>query len=153
MANSIRETIILKFLSLAAGITVANGYNTNMGSNVCRAEAQIDEASLPAVNVIPGAEEAVQEYTKDHITATVQLEGFVKHGTSNSSVIAEQILADLRKRFTLAATVVSEFWPICQSVRYLGGGSNTYASAGAEVTGFMIQVEVRYITLEGNPYA
>lgn len=154
MANSIRETIIAKFVTNGANILTTGGYNTSMGSKVYRAAGEIDESFCPCLNVIPGPETAEQQYETDRMHMMVQIEGFVKHGSSNTSTIAEQILADLRKCFTMKQrTIPGAGWGnAVEAIYYRGGGLDTYAKAGESITGFMIRVEVTYTTAMGDPY-
>lgn len=157
MSDSIRETIIKKFISLAAGIRTASGYNTNIGASVKRAEPQIDQTALPASNIVPSHEvglSAGDTYDSDLMRMTIQAEGLVAHGSTDASVMYEMILADLRKCFTCKqhdiATVFGNIG--IDSVYYRGTAEPYLKSVGAEVTGAAISLQVTYRTAMGDPY-
>lgn len=157
MADPIRETIIKKFIALAATIRTASGYQTNIGANVNRAEAQIDQSAIPASNIVPSHEAGLSggdTYDSDLMRMTIQAEGLVAHGSTDASVMYEMILADLRKRFTCKQhDITTVFGDIgIDSVYYRGTAEPYLKAVGAEVTGCAILLQVTYRTAMGDPY-
>lgn len=153
MTDTIREQIIGKFIDRAAFLTVANGYNSDMGRNVLRAVRDLGESDLPCLVVWPLPEESEQRYGKDYITMQMRLGSFVAHGDQNSSAVAEQILGDLRKCFIDPAIFASAYGGLVDDIEYTSGGTDAFAQAGEEVTGNNIVLSVKYHTLTGNPYS
>jgi hypothetical protein len=97
--NTIREKIILAILAKLAEAITTNQYTLNCGSNVFRCRRNVDpETTVPEVpcfNVWPQSEEVTKEYGKARHVMPVRVEGIAEFGTSNPSVIAEQMLGDL----------------------------------------------------------
>ena len=152
MTDTIREQIIGKFTARAAMLTVANGFNSDMGLNVLRAVRDLGPSDPPCLVVWPLPEESEQRYGKDYIAMQVRIEGFLIHGDQNSSVVAEIILGDLRKCFTDPAAFASAYGGLVDELEYVSGGTDTFAQAGEEFTGNNIVLSVRYHTLTGDPY-
>ena len=123
MPDSIREQIIQRFLALAAGILTASGFETNIGASVFRAAGELDLAALPAINIIPQGEEAIQQYGRDHLTMRLQAEAFVAHGDLNPSVVSEQLLAVLRRGFTSPTLKATGYSPVAITEDFEGTAS------------------------------
>jgi len=152
MTDTIREQIIGKFTARAGAITVENGFESDMGQNVLRAVRDLMVSDPPCLVVWPLSETSEPEYRKEVITMQVRIEGFIAHGSSNSSAIAEVILGDLRKCFTDLSIFDSAYGGLIEDIAYASGGSESFAQAGEEVTGNNIVLSVKYHTLTGDPY-
>lgn len=157
MANTIREQIIDSIVDELEDITVANGFNSDMGSNVKRAIRLIDKDNLPAVAVFPLTEDNEPLPGKNNLTMSVRLEALAKFGSVNPSVMAEKLLGDLIKRMTnptLNAVVGADIaGGLAEKVQYLEGGVDDYPEAGKYTIGVYATFNVNYKTLIGNPYA
>lgn len=164
MTDTIREQIISNgIMTVLAGTTVANGYNTDIGKNVLRAiQPGVDD--LPVCVAWPGDEEVEQVFGKNKCVMPVRVEGIVKRaeygysgmaylGETNPSVAAEKILGDLIKCLTDPATIASTTNSLGDSVKYTGGGPGEYPEPGSELAGAYVNIEISYKTLTGNPYA
>lgn len=158
--NTIREIIILDFLARAAGITVANGYNTDIGANVLRARKKVDPDEVPVAVVIPGAEKATAKYGELSCVMTMRVEGIVDFGASDPSVVSEQILGDLKKCFlapenklTSPVSGWSRSPDYIDSIGYTGGGTEEYPDDGQVTVGAYVSFEVSYTTKLNDPYS
>lgn len=149
MADSTRETIIKAFMTRAATIT-GTGYNHAMGSHVYRAIKAVDPGCLPAIVVWPQRETVDRrEFGKYRVTMPIIIEAMAAFGATNASVVAEQLLADVRKAF-ISTTALSA---LIDDVQYAEGGPSEYPDAGQEVVGVQATFTVQYLTTINNPYA
>jgi hypothetical protein len=148
MADSTRETIIKAFLTRAA--TITTGYNVPMGANVYRATKDVDPSCLPAIIIWPQPEATEnREFGKYLLKMPVKVEAISLFGTSNPSVIAEQMLADLRKAF-MGTTTMSA---LIENIQYSGGGTDDYPDAEHLTVGAYALFTVTYFSTISNPYA
>lgn len=157
--QTVREHIIQDFITRLGVITVANGYNTNMGNKVIRAGRNITDADVPAVNVRPRSDvsTSLQSYGVTAITMEILLEGVMAYGATNPSVIAEEILGDLYACIMVPAD--TRYVPITGwdpqyviAINYLSGGPDNYPSEEAKIIGSAALFEVVYEIQTGNPY-
>lgn len=158
--NTIREIIILDYLARAAVITVANGYNTGIGANVIRARKKLDPDELPGTVVIPGPEKSEAKYGQNACKMIMRVEGIVDFGTSDPSVVSEQILGDLKKCFLDPANQLTS--PVSgwsrspdyiDSIVYTEGGTQEYPDEGQVTVGAFVTFEVGYTTKLNDPYS
>lgn len=163
--DTIREIIIKSFLTRMAVITTANGYNTNIGSEVLRAEKNIDPRDLPACDLWPGTEKGENRYGQTACTMQMKIEGIVKRpkignppALENASITSEKILGDLKKcilsRYN-ATTSPPTGWnrsAYIDDIVYTGGGTDEYPDEGMQTAGAYITVDVTYTTKIDDPY-
>ena len=162
--NTIRELIILEFLARAAVIVNTGSpqaYSTNIGTNIIRARKSLDPDELPAVVIWPLPEENTNAYGKCKHTMQIRADGIAKFGTTDQSVIGEQILGDLIKCFTSttwdrrrpkATSPVTYDSPYAESIVYTSGGTDSTLEDGAVAVGSQATFTVTYWTKIGNPY-
>jgi hypothetical protein len=100
MTDSIREQIITAVEAKLAYILTSKGFLTECGTNIHRVRKALDQAELPACNIIPKAETPNREYGNDAMTMRLRVEALSVFGTSNPSEIAEKMLADLNECMT-----------------------------------------------------
>ena len=153
MSDTIREQIISAIETKLADITVANGYNTDIGKEVLRARKNVDPDSLPAVVIWPLPEIVERKSGKYICTMRTRLEGLMKFEENNPSVISEQILGDLialmadpAKRSTLTAGLADD-------VFYSEGGTDDYPEEKDISVGASAIFAVIYKIKIGNPYS
>ncbi|MEN6375583.1 MAG: hypothetical protein ABFD75_12515 [Smithella sp.] len=163
--DTIRETIIQDFLSRLAVITTANGYNTNIGAKVLRAQKGVDPGDLPISDLWPGAEKGEDIYGQTDCKMQMKIEGIAKRtlvgsppALENASVIAEKILGDLKKCILAqydTTTSPPTGWnrsAYIDSLVYTGGGTDEYPDESMQTAGAYITVDVTYHTKKGDPY-
>jgi len=139
MTTTIREQIILAVLSKVSQIRTANGYNTDCGATVLRAVKLVDPDKLPLTSVWPQPEEAVKEYGKMICSMPIRIEGLLKYGDSNPSVMAEAMLGDIIENilgiaWTVPFTAGSTEIKVGNTITGETGGATGYV-CGVEVTG------------------
>ena len=148
MADSIRELIIKDLGVQLAKVTVANGYQFDMGVPE-RAKKAIDTRAYPLSVYFPQPEDNERKFGKDSITTFIRVESHMLIGTANASVLQEKMLADLRKNLTNPG----DKWTIhTDDYAYLGGGPAEQPEAADKATAVYLLVEVKYKTNIGDPY-
>lgn len=147
MSDTIRELIILDFLSRASGITKANGYKTDIGTHVERCR---HIPPSPSVNIWPRPETSSKVYGIQKSVMPITIEGNAAYGSTNSSALAEQILGDLKRAFTDPAWARSPNY--IDAIDYVGGGTENYPDEEDHVTGASALFHVSYSTVIGDPY-
>lgn len=158
--DTIRELIILDFMSRLADITVAHGYNTDCGkTNVLRVRKMVDPDELPAIVVWPLPEKAEVEYGALNCAMTIRVEGIARFGAVNPSVVAEQILGDLKKCILAPENLLTSppaGWSrspdYIDGIVYTGGGTDEYPEEGALSVGAFATFDVTYHTKLETPY-
>jgi hypothetical protein len=146
VSDTKRELIIQACLVRAASITTANGYNTDMGLNTFRAISKIDPSRLPACIVYPFSETAERVGGGEYLcTMPLRAEAVALTGITNPSVLAEQMLGDMRQAFmgTQITTLIEE-------IAYTSGGTNDYAkNDSVSVTA---NFTIKYFSTKSTPY-
>ena len=123
MSDTKRELIIQACLARAATITTANGYNTDMGLNIFRAISKIDPSRLPACVIYPLTETAERIGGGEYLcTMPLRAEAVALTGITNPSVLAEQMLGDMRQAF-MGTTITT----LIEEIDYTSGGTNDYS--------------------------
>lgn len=99
--TTVRERIILAMLAQVAKILDENGYNTDLGAVLFRAQKFINPDYMPYAVVWPGRETAViDEYGKINCAMPVKIECISEYAPDNISVIAEKMLGDITENVT-----------------------------------------------------
>jgi hypothetical protein len=157
--DTIREIIIQDFIARLAVITAANGYNTDIGATVLRAQKGVDPDELPVCDVWPQPEKSENKYGQSACTMSLKIEGVVKFLAENPSVVAEKILGDLKKCILSqynATTSPPAGWnrsSYIDDIVYTGGGTDEYPDEGSVSVGAYINVDVTYTTKLDDPYS
>ncbi len=146
MSDTKRELIIQACLARAATIITANGYNTDIGLNIFRAISKIDPTRLPACIVYPFSETAERVGGGEYLcTMPLRAEAVALTGITNPSVLAEQMLGDMRQAFmgTPITTLLEE-------MAYTSGGTNDYTkNDSVSVTA---NFTIKYFSTISSPY-
>lgn len=151
MSNTIREKILQQILARLAVITIANGCQTGVGTNVVRARRSIDPDELPAAVLWPRPETAEEIYGRTRCAMPVRVEGLAAMGSGNASVISEKILGDLVKCLVSSAWVRSPEY--ITDIAYRGGGTETYPAEGETAVGTYADFIITYETKIGDPFS
>lgn len=93
--STIREQIIAALVTRLGTIQTTAGYATNIGNNALRAVHVPDEAQLDYVTAWPRPEEVTRKYGKNICTMPVKIEAAALFGSTDPSVMIEQLLGDL----------------------------------------------------------
>ena len=147
MADTIREQIISAYETQLASWKTSNGYNIGCGANVFRAVQHVDPDALPAVVINPRSEEVIQRYGVNVCEMVLQINAFAEIGTTNPSVIQEQLLGDAIKNMSGAVSTKTK------SVIYKAGGPAQVPTDEDTITAVFAEFTVTYNTLAGDPYS
>ena len=151
MSDTIREQIIAAIVAKLAGITTANGYNTDIGRFVRRVR-HFENDDRPGISVIPRPEEASKIHGKARMVMPVAVEGNMKFGDENPSVTAEKILGDLRTLMEAQAAADDPTGGLADFIEYTAGGTDEYPEPGHFRVGCYAVYNITYKTLAGDPY-
>ncbi len=156
MADTVRELCIQEIVARLGVITIAGGYNTDIGAFVARASRQlvpdVSPAQIPGCNVFPHPETAAAKYGEHVCTMQVVIEAQASYETDNPSVVSEQMLGDLKKAL-LDPSWRNDLSPnYIDAVRYISGGADSYPDEENLVVGTKIMIAVQYTEAIGNPY-
>ena len=147
MADSIREQIMASFAARLAAITVANGYQTDIGDNVVRARRSFLEEDLPAISVIDGAE--TFDRRGGSVLVSVPIEVHVIRNTTTHGSDCNKTLADVYQ--------CVESWDfktagLIDSIEYQQGEPE-YPEDGSDVLKVVSRFLLKYNLVKGDPYS
>jgi hypothetical protein len=146
MSDTKRELIIQACLARATTITTANGYNTDMGLNTFRAISKIDPSRLPACIVYPFSETAERVGGGEYLcTMPLRAEAVALTGIINPSVLAEQMLGDMRQAF-----MRSSITALIEEIAYTSGGTNDYTKNDS--VSVIANFTIKYFSTISTPY-
>jgi hypothetical protein len=147
VSDTIRELIIQEFHGCAESITVAKGYNTDLGLNTYRAITKVDSSRLPALVIYPLTETAERVGGGEYLcTMPLRVEAIAQTGITNPSVLAEQMLGDLREVF-----MREPFSHLIEDIAYVSGGTNDYSKNDSVLV--TANFTIKYFTTITSPYA
>lgn len=150
MADTIREQIIAAYVTRLASWTTAGGFNHNCGASVFRMAPYIDPGDVPAGNLFPQVEEVTQKYGFNTCSMMVRVEGTAEVGTTNPSVIQEQLLGDAIKIMTDPDVAVTS---LIEDILYVSGGPDSVPKGEDTTVCVFAEFKIVYNTLSGNPYS
>lgn len=123
MSDTRRERIIQAIETRLSTVTVANGFETDIGLNVFRAITKIDPTLLPACSIFPFVETSEKIGGGEYLCSmSVKIEAVALVGSENPSVISEMILGGIRKAMT-GLSISS----LIEEIVYTSGGTNDYS--------------------------
>ena len=146
MSDTKRERIIKAIETRMATITIANGYNTEIGKNVFRAIPKIDPSQLPACDIFPLTETTERIGGGNYLcTMALNIVAIAKTESQNPSVLSEQILGDIRM-----ALAGLSFSSDAEDVSYASGGTNDYSNK--ETVSVTVNFIIKYFSKINDPY-
>lgn len=91
--------IALHLTELLAGITKANGYETDIGANVYRGKRKIDDSHVPCAVLLEGEDKpgGTQGPASQQVTQSYVLGGYAPCNADQPNDTAHQIIADIKK--------------------------------------------------------
>lgn len=158
MAATIREKIIAGISTNLATITVANGYNTDIGANVQRSAKFGNTDNLDGVIITPGDDTpGIPVHRRDALVMEVILQAGAKFDllltrklwTEDASKKQEELIGDLRKVMGVAIAGVT-----VKGVQYTGGGPREMPELreGEMFAVVQLTFDIRYQTKIHDPY-
>ena len=159
--DSIRERIIQELKFVGGKLTIAEGFNSDCGSDVKRGRVKWEENDSPCMSIFPGMEESSRtSYGYDSHVMPVQfdvLETYAalvaEHGVEAASVMGERVLADLKEMVRRSRGALTAGDPaLVQNIQYTGGGIQEYPELSKKTIGVTATFSVTYETKSGDPY-
>lgn len=151
MADTIREKIIAAICAGVEDISIENGYNTDAGKFVKRGQRIVDQDQFPAIAVMPFIEENEPLPGKNNLSMRVRVDGALKFGSQNPSIMAEKLLGDIIYRMT-NTSLDSIHGGYAVKVQYAEGGIDDYPEPGQYSVAVHATFNISYKTKLGNPY-
>lgn len=109
----ISSAITARLAAIGATITAANGYTSNLGTNVRIAQERGQGRDAPALYIVPGRQRETHRYARSEMSRDYTIKGFVDlraHSPLDDYEIVDKVIWDLRQAYgardtTLAALV------------------------------------------------
>ena len=149
MAETLREKIIKAYVTRLAGILTASGYNINAGASVYRAQITINPDDLPAIVVWPKPEESKENYNSNFCDMALRCEVMAAFGSTNASIVQEQMLGDLKKCMLISSTPIT----YVDEISYVSGGPTEQPPGEDTVTAIFGEFRIIYHETIGDPYS
>ena len=145
--TSVRQSIVNAVETRLKTIKTANGYETDIGSNINVWQVvDFQETELPAIDIRDTAE-SVEVRGGNHVcTLTVEIEAKVSGATSG--VVMRDILADIIK----AVGTDSTFSGLVQDSRPLQNESFGFGKRDKTIASILMTFEMRYLVKAFQPY-
>lgn len=158
--NTIRENIILELVARASVIASTGSpqaYSSDIGSNVIRMRRSVAPSELPCLVIWAGNQDTVYKFGEAYHTMSVIIEGLAAFGSSDPSVVGEQMLGDIIKAYsspswdrTRAGSPTPDNY--IESIINTGGGVSA-PNDGDGTVGASAKFNIMYWTAVGDPYA
>lgn len=145
--ESVREMIVQAVQSRLETIATLQGYDYDLSGRVYRAQKTVDEDLLPCAVVWDGQErsERLHGSTRQTMTVTVELHDDV--ATENQSILANRMLANIRRAVETRDAVLAN---LTEGIEYEGSDIK-YPETGVKAIGVMAQYSITYLTKRGSP--
>ena len=149
MADTIREQILQAVVTRLKTITVANGFNLDIGDKVFRARPTGDDSVLPWAVLWDSSEAATRQYGLRVVTMDIVVEILSKYTlVTGASQVGNQALGDILK-----AMPESDAWGgLARDTKYQAG-QTAFPSDGDTTAGVKVSFSIEYTTGLNNPYA
>lgn len=130
--------------NLLAQITVANGYNTDIGAKVLRGRRKIDDTQVPCAVMIEGEDHPGDNIGRDtlKITQDYVLGGYVRCDPDHPNDAAHLVLKDIKKALFPDSRDLN-FGGRALKVRYVGRDIGPRAD-GVPIVYAVVHIEVDY---------
>ena len=154
---SVSNTLATTLSDRLATITVANGYQTDIGTNVFRGRRRLDLHQIPCAVIIEGDERVLSEqraalpgraYKKSlQLAQQYDLEGHAACDADHPNDMAHKIIADIKKcLFTGDVT----FSGLVKDIKYIARAISPREDGFAVVAG-AIRIELEFVEDLTNP--
>ena len=171
--KTIREKIIERIISQLETITIANGYNNNIGpSCVYRQESIIEKGHTPSASVWELSESRERNSHGGTVRVlTIKVEAVVQvNGNKHPATVSNELLADMEKALIMGDMSLDELiddiqdvaaeithLPIARKFPTIVPDNNSMAGIAhlpieRKLAGAMIDFEIKYTTEWGDPY-
>jgi hypothetical protein len=148
MPDSRRQQIIDAIKVLLATVTVANGFKTNVGSNVFEWKSiDFQETEIPGMDVRDPGEEVETKGGRHYYTLTIEIEAKVSASTTTKQ--AREVLADIQ-------TLMGEnqnIGGLAHLVRPVQNELLDFEKGNKKFGTVLLRFEVQYATNAFQPYS
>ncbi len=137
--------------SRIAGITIANGYETDIGVKVLRGARKVDDSWVPCSTIIEGVDKAVQSESLKSPSAKIEqhyvLGGYAYCEPQHPNDAAHKIIRDLKKAiFRDGATLGNKVSKVEYKGRDIGPRTD-----GVAIVFAIIEVTITYVENLSEP--
>lgn len=149
MVDSRRETLIQNIITQLETISVANGYETNIGANVFEwRETPLQESELNCITVRDTNNSTEIAIQKHEHTLNLDVEIFAKNSTPQ---LMRKAIADVVKCIGVEAKKATPF-TVAQSVKPVSDEVIENDQEKVSFSGILLKFEIEYVTDPWDPY-
>lgn len=142
-----------RLAAMAAELTPANGYPSNIGANVLVARLDAIGREAPACILLPGRSRVEVIYNgRAQVTRSYTVQAFVdtrQHPSTGAHALADQVLWDLRRRFE---TYDTDLYALIDSLA-AEGDQPGYSQDGGALVGGALDLSLTYRVALDDPSA
>lgn len=148
MAESVRQDVVTDLLTRLATITTANGYETDIGSNVDEHRTtDWQESELEGIDVRDPSEDVEIRGANHAMTIHFEIEAKTTGGTSPEKV--RDIIADVTKAIGLSP----KFSSSVQDIKPVENESMNFNKKDKLFGSVLMKFDVRYVTKAFTPFS
>ena len=148
MTDSRRQQIIDKIKTLLATVTIANGYKTNVGSNVFEWKSiAFQDTEIPGIDVRDPSEEVETRGSNHFYTLTIEIEAKVSASTTTNE--AREVLADIQTLMGKNLTLDN----LAHLVKPIQNELIEFEKTNKKFGSVLIRLEIEYATKAFQPYS
>lgn len=141
---SVANNIAVALTTRLAGITVANGYETDIGTRVLRGRRRLDKTHLPCIVLIEKDDQVLDtRVSQVKLAQPYVIEGHTACDPDNPNDAAHKIIADI-KRMVFATRLTYGNDQHLLPVKYVGR-SIAVREDGIEVVSAAVEISVEYV--------
>lgn len=147
-----QASVLAAYISELIGqITVANGYNTDIGANLFRGRRKIDEDQVPCSVLIEGLDKPGDQEGRDSIKIVQEyaIGGYVRCDPDNPNDAAHLVLKDIKRAF-FSSQADRNFGYRVKAVEYVGRDIGPRAD-GENIVFAIVHIHVTYAETLSNP--
>ena len=149
--KTVREHIIERIITQLENITVANGYENNIGpGNVYRETPVIEKERVPAISVWELLERRERnQYGGTVRTLRIKIEGIVDaQGQNHPAKVSNSLLGDIETALIIGDMSLDDLIDDIQDI----SAEITHFPIERQLAGALIDFEIKYTTEWGDPY-
>lgn len=148
--TTIRYTAIKALETQLKTITIANGYNYDLGDNVFIGTPRLDPSFTEYIVIWPGVDESDETgfYSRWDFIIPTKIEAVkeVPKESDDLELISQKMLHDVTKcLYNPGLTGIDN-----SNIKYIGGGIDEYPQPGETVVGVVANYEISYSTVAGD---
>lgn len=148
MATPIRQTLINNIKTQLQTITVANSYETNLGSNVFEwRESPLQQSELPAIILRDPSNQLVKTFGKHESVLRLELEIY----TQGTPATMRKAIADVIKCIGVEGKKDNPF-TVAEVIKFAGDEEIETEHTEHKFAGVKMTFEIEYITDPWDPF-